>query len=119
MSPKTICCGCNVYILATILTILEFFCLIGFAIKMTNKIDVNILLAISLSWVAYLGVEYVGIRKKITSLIIFGCIGRIILSIAYGIAIIVVSIYPNFCDFNFIDCSSHFMKKIQNFLTNR
>ena len=119
MLPKTICCGCNVYILATILTIFEFFCLVGFVIKMYNKIEVNILLGICLSWVAYLSVEYTGIHKNKTSLIIFGCIGRIILSIAYGIAIIVVSIYPNFCDFNFIDCSSHFMQKIQNFLTNR
>ena len=114
-SSKTICCGCNVYILAKILTFLEFLCLVVFVIIMYDKIAITLLLAICFSWIAYLSTEYAGIHMKKTGLIIFGCIFRICMSLVYGIAIVFVYLYT-IC--HFIECDN-FSSKHRTLLENR
>ena len=95
MSSQKVCCGCNVFTLAKIITGIEFglslITLIGIIASFASEYPVEVLLAVFgvfvIHW-AYLVMEYIVIHKKICGLIIFNCAIRVILNLLLGLVII-------------------------------
>merc|ERR1712018_1025562 len=94
MSSQTVCCGCNVFTLAKIITGIEIgLSLISFiateASHYPNYEDTDVHLTvfgICVIYWAYLATEYIGIHKKMRCLIIFNCVIRVILIVLLGLA---------------------------------
>ena len=76
---QTVCCGCNVFKLAKIITGIEFsLCLVGtIGIFFWDIFFFGFLVI----YLAYLATEYIGIYKKIRGLIIFNFVIRVILDV--------------------------------------
>ena len=108
MSSQTICCGCNIYKMAKIITGIEitlcfilsipflFQRLIGIQFHTDSLVEMGILwkyylsLGIYVIYWAYIATEFIGIHKKVRSLIIFSCVIRVILSVLDGVVIIMI-----------------------------
>ena len=107
MSSQTICCGCNIYKMAKIITGIEitlcfilsipflFQRLIGIQFHTDTLVEMGILwkyylsLGIYVIYWAYIATEFIGIHKKVRSLIIFSCVIRVILSVLDGVIIVI------------------------------
>ena len=106
MSSQTICCGCNIYKMAKIITGIEItLCfilsipflskaLVGITFHTDALVEMEILwkhylfLGIYVIYWAYIATEFIGIHKKVRSLIIFSCVIRVILSVLDGVLIV-------------------------------
>ena len=112
MSLETICCGCNVFTMAKITTGIEIglHIIYGFYVPIrVPYISVSICLA-------YLAIEFIGIHKKIQSLILLNGISRFIVSI--------LNVFPIFITFVYVleyggkkhDTMGHFKIAIGSFI---
>merc|ERR1712141_492962 len=105
MSSQAICCDCNVFTLAEIITVIEislsFISFIGIETSFWNFWSFSqpsflTLCGVFVIYWAYLATEYVGIHMKIRGLIIFNCVIRVILIVLLGIASIIFVIIMGF-----------------------
>ena len=98
MSSQTVCCGCNIFKMAKIITGIEsglsfiLFLIFGYLLAISNSATFYIAITLGpfvIYW-AYLATEFIGIHKKIRGLIIFSCLIRVILSVLDGLAIMAI-----------------------------
>ena len=98
MSSQTVCCGCNIFKMAKIITGIEIglsfilFLIFGYLLAISNSATFYIAITLGpfvIYW-AYLATEFIGIHKKIRGLIIFSCVIRVILSVLDGAAIMAI-----------------------------
>ena len=112
MSSQIVCCSCDVFTLAKIITGIEIglsiISFIGTEARcypnyyydndgyiITAEILLTIWGVFVIYW-AYLATEYIGIHKKMRCLIIFNCVIRVILIVLLGLASIVFVIRSGF-----------------------
>ena len=87
MSLETICCGCNIFTMAKIITGIEMGLMMGFNIILGFYGAISGKFIICL---AYLAIEFIGIHKKIQGLIKLNCSIRFFVSILNGILIMII-----------------------------
>ena len=87
MSLETICCGCNIFTMAKIITGIEMGLMMGFNIILAFYGAISGKFIICL---AYLAIEFIGIHKKIQGLIKLNCSIRFFVSILNGILIMII-----------------------------
>ena len=88
MSLETICCGCNIFTMAKIITGIEMGMMMGFNIILGFYGAISGKFIICL---AYLAIEFIGIHKKIQGLIKLNCSIRFFVSILNGILIMIIA----------------------------
>ena len=98
MSSQTVCCSCNIFKMAKMITGIEIglsliiFLILGYfgIVVMSHSMIMGIIIGSFVIYWTYLATEFTGIHKKVRGLIIFSCVIRVILSVLDGVVIIMI-----------------------------